>query len=193
LKAREGTIADNCDSASVLFADMVGSTQLFGKMSARDAVAWLNEAFTMFDRLIERHGLEKIRTIGDNYMVAAGVPTARADHANALTRLALDMVEGLETLPARDGQRLRFRFGIHSGPLIAGVIGETKFQYDLWGDTVNTAARMESHGEVGRVHISAATETLIRDEFDCERRGTLEVKGKGAMETWWVRRPKRLP
>jgi len=186
LKANEGTIADSCDSASVMFADMIGSTPLFAAMSAKDAVAWLNEAFTMFDRLIEHHGLEKIRTIGDNYMVAAGVPTPRVDHASALTTLALDMIAGLEKLPSRDGKRMQFRFGIDSGPLIAGVIGETKFQYDLWGDTVNTAARMESHGEVGRVHVTAATRALIEPEFECESRGTLEIKGKGAMETWWV-------
>ena len=191
LKAGERTIADHYDSASVLFCDMVGSTPLFAGMTASDAVDWLNEVFSMFDRLVERHGLEKIRTIGDNYMVAAGAPRRRPDHAQACVRLALDMIDGLARLPPRNGQRMAFRFGVHSGPLIAGVIGERKFQYDLWGDTVNTASRMESQGEVGRVHVSDATRVLIENEFECESRGEMEIKGKGSMRTWFVIGPRR--
>ncbi len=186
LKAGHQTIADHYDSASVMFADMVGSTPLFADMKPAEAVDWLNEVFSMFDRLVEQHGLEKIRTIGDNYMVAAGVPTTRPDHASAIVALALDMIEGLGRLAPRNGKRLAFRFGINSGPLVAGVIGERKFQYDLWGDTVNIASRMESEGEVGKVHISASTHALIRDAFECVCRGMRPIKGKGEMETWFV-------
>jgi class 3 adenylate cyclase len=144
----------------------------------------------MFDQIIERHGVEKIRTIGDNCMVAAGVPTRRPDHAVVLTKVALAMAAGLESLPARNGQRVQFRLGIHSGPMIAGVIGKLKFQYDLWGDAVNLAARMESHGVPGRVHVSKTTHALIEHAFDCEFRGAIPIKGKGEMETWFVRGPK---
>jgi guanylate cyclase len=173
--------------ASVLFADIVGSTPMFKDLDPTEAVEMLNEVFTAFDRLAEKHGAEKIRTIGDNYMVATGVPEARPDHAAALCRLALDMAAVLEDLPERNGHKLSFRLGINSGPLVAGVIGETKFQYDLWGDTVNTAARMESTGEPGRVQISAATHALVEGALDCEPRGLIEVKGKGRMETWFLR------
>ena len=186
LKAGQETIADHYASASVMFADMVGSTPLFADMTAAEAVDWLNEVFSMFDRLVEQHGVEKIRTIGDNYMVAAGVPTTRRDHATAIVALALDMIKGLERLEPRNGKRLAFRFGINSGPLVAGVIGERKFQYDLWGDTVNIASRMESDGEVGKVHISASTHALIQDAFECVCRGVRPIKGKGEMETWFV-------
>jgi adenylate cyclase len=186
LKSGEATIADHFDSATVLFADMVGSTPLFTELDADDAVDWLNEAFTAFDRLVVRHGVEKIRTIGDNYMVAAGVPTPRPDHAHALVRLGLDMQRALDQLRPRAGRRLVFRIGIHSGPVVAGVIGETKFQYDIWGDTVNTASRMESNGEPGRIQISEATYALVRDDFELEPRGRLLVKGKGELGSWWV-------
>lgn len=186
LKGGEKTIADHYDSASVLFADIVGSTPLFSNLEPAEAVDWLNEVFTMFDRLVEKYDLEKIRTIGDNYMVASGVPTPRTDHAQAITLFALDMVRGLEELPARKGKRIAFRVGINSGPLVAGVIGQSKFHYDLWGDTVNIASRMESHGEVGKVHISGATYELLKDDFECVPRGTIPIKGKGEMETWYV-------
>jgi guanylate cyclase len=186
LKAGQGTIARYYESASVLFADVVGSTPLFTDLEPAEAVAWLNEVFTMFDRLVENRGLEKIRTIGDNYMVAAGVPVPRVDHAQALAHLALDMLDGLSVLPARNGRRLAFRIGINSGPLVAGVIGQSKFHYDVYGDTVNTASRMESQGEPGAVHISETTYELIKEEFDCNPRGEIEVKGKGGMTTWFL-------
>lgn len=185
-----GTIADHYEEASVLFADMVGSTPLFAGLSAEETVDWLNETFTMFDALIDAHGLEKIKTVGDNVMVAAGVPVRRDDHAIALTALALNMIEGLEKLPGRHGRKMQFRFGIHTGPLIAGVIGTRKFQYDLYGDTVNTASRMESHGEVGRVHVSDATRALIEEVYELEARGCVAIKGKGEMKTFWVIRAK---
>lgn len=186
LKSGSETIADTFESASVLFVDMVGSTPLFAGMPPEAVVDWLNEAFSLFDGLVEKHGLEKIRTIGDNYMVAAGVPVRRPDHAGACVSLALDMIAGLNDLAPRNGTRMTFRFGIHSGPLIAGVIGMRKFQYDLWGDTVNVASRMESRSEPGKIHVSAATRALIDGEFECVSRGVQSIKGKGDMETWFV-------
>jgi guanylate cyclase len=186
LKADDGTIADYFDSASVLFADIVGSTPLFAGMDPKEIVNWLNEIFSMFDRLVEKHGLEKIRTIGDNYMVASGVPKPRSDHAHAIALLALDMLRGLEDVPPRNGNIVNFRIGINSGPMVAGVIGKTKFHYDLWGDTVNTASRMESHGEPGRIQISDETYQLIQEQFVCESRGEVVIKGKGEMATWFL-------
>lgn len=186
LKDSGETIADHYESASVLFADIVGSTPLFSDMEPAAAVDWLNEIFSMFDELVEKYQLEKIRTIGDNYMVASGVPNTRPDHAQALVHMALDMLAGLEKLPSRNGKRIDFRLGINSGPMVAGVIGKTKFHYDLWGDTVNTASRMESHGEAGQVHITHATYELLRDEFECLSRGVIDIKGKGPMTTYFV-------
>jgi guanylate cyclase len=141
---------------------------------------------------VRDHDVEKIRTIGDGYMAAAGVPFPRNDHAAALTYLALDMKAHFETLPAVSGSRVDFRIGINSGPVVGGVIGTHKFQYDIWGDTVNTAARMESHGVAGRIHISQATYELIKQEFTCEPRGNIEVKGKGQMHTWFVEQPSKV-
>ena len=186
LKEEDRTIADYFDSASVLFADIVGSTPLFAKMDPEEIVDWLNEIFSMFDRLVEKHRLEKIRTIGDNYMVAAGVPQPRFDHASAIVRLGLDMLQGLEDVAPRNGNKVNFRIGINSGPMAAGVIGKTKFHYDLWGDTVNTASRMESHGEPGRIHITDETYKLLEEQFLCEPKGAVPIKGKGEMATWYV-------
>lgn len=186
LKGDSQTIADAYSQATVLFADMVGSTPLFAQLEPAEAVDWLNEVFSMFDRLVTKYGLEKIRTIGDNYMVASGVPAPREDHAQAMALLALDMLRGVEDIPARKGQKLVFRIGINSGPLVAGVIGEAKYQYDLWGDTVNMASRMESHGEAGRIQISAATYELIMEEFTCMPRERVAIKGKGEMETYFL-------
>jgi len=190
LKSGRETIADRYETCSILFCDMVGSTPIFAKMEPGEVVEWLNQAFSMFDRLVEKYGLEKIRTIGDNYMIASGVPTPRADHATAIAALALEIIQGLEQLPDKDGKRLAFRLGINSGPIVAGIIGKMKFQYDLWGDTVNIASRMESHGEVGKVHISAATHELIKDDFECEPRGAIAIKGKEQMDTWFLVGPK---
>ncbi len=189
LKESNRTIADYYDSASVLFADIVGSTPLFATMEPAEAVEWLNEVFSVFDGLVENSGLEKIRTIGDNYMVAAGVPTPRPDHAIALARLALDMISATQEVSSLNGQRIEFRVGINSGPVVAGVIGTTKFHYDVWGDTVNVASRMESHGKPNRIQITESTHDLIKDEFVCEPRGSIMVKGKGEMETWFVTSP----
>ena len=186
LKKNEGTIADRHESASVLFADIAGSTPLFSNLDPGEVVNWLNEIFSMFDNLVDKYGLEKIKTIGDNYMVASGVPTPRPDHAQALAHFALDMLACLKDIPARNKKQIEFRVGINSGPLVAGVIGKRKFQYDLWGDTVNVASRMESHGEVGKVHISKASFKLLKDDFDCLPRGSIPIHGKGTMETWYL-------
>lgn len=186
LKLTDETIADHHDSVSVLFADVVGSTPLFAEMEPTEVVDWLNEAFSLLDDVVERHGLEKLRTMGDNFMVGSGVPAARDDHAHALTDCALDMILAIDALPARNDKRIRFRIGINSGPVVAGVIGKSKFHYDLWGDTVNVASRMESSGEVGRVHVAFNTYELIKNEFECLSRGTIPIKGKGEMPTWFI-------
>lgn len=186
LKTDPGVIADRFESVSVLFSDIVGFTPLSEELAADEVVEWLNDVYSEVDRLVQEHGVEKIRTIGDGYMAAAGVPHVREDHASALTSLALDMQTHFAAVPPVHGHRVDFRIGISSGPVVGGVIGTHKFQYDIWGDTVNTAARMESHGVPGRIHVSEATHRLIRDDFDTEARGAIEVKGKGSMQTWFV-------
>jgi guanylate cyclase len=186
LKNESRTIADHYSEASVLFADMVGFTPLSAKLPPVEMVELLNEVFSFFDSLLDKYGVEKIRTIGDSYMVASGVPRGRPDHAQALARMALDMRDYISTHTFRDGQRVSFRIGINSGSMIAGVIGRRKFVYDVWGDAVNVASRMESHGVGGAVQITQATYELIKDEFMCEPRGTVNVKGKGEMEVWLV-------
>jgi adenylate cyclase len=186
LKNETRTIADHFEGASILFADMVNFTPLTASMTPVEMVDLLNEVFTFFDSLVEKYQVEKIRTIGDNYMVAAGVPRPRPDHAQALACMALEMQHFILTNPACARRKLDFRIGINSGPVVAGVIGRKKFIYDLWGDAVNTASRMESHGVPGRIQISQATYELIRGEFDCEPRGRVPIKGKGEMETYYL-------
>ena len=186
LATNHGTIADRFDSVTILFADIVDSTRIFADMQPDDVVDWLNQAFSVLDDLADQHGLEKLRTIGDNYMVASGLPSPGPEHAKAMARFALAMVDALERLPARNGSQIRFRVGINSGPAVAGVIGKSKFHYDVWGDTVNVASRMESHGQAGKIQISRATYELIRGEFDCVPHGVIEIKGKGKMETWFL-------
>jgi guanylate cyclase len=187
LKEDTSTIANHYDAATILFADVVNFTPLSTILSPTQAVDLLNEIFSHFDALAEHYDLEKIKTIGDGYMVAGGVPTPRPDHAQAVARMALDMLAYIRARPVTAGTPLDIRIGLNSGPVVAGVIGQKKFLYDLWGDTVNTASRMESHGEPGQIQISQATYALIKDEFVCERRGLILVKGKGEMETWFLR------
>ena len=186
LKAGQKSIADGFASVTVLFADIVGFTELSARLPPEDLVRVLSEVFSRFDDLAEQYGLEKIKTIGDAYMVAAGLPEPRADHAIAVTRMALGMTEALEQVNAAHGHHLEVRIGINSGPVVAGVIGKKKFIYDLWGDTVNTASRMESHGQKGTVHVSESTAQLIEKEFRLEPRGAIQVKGKGEMKTYFV-------
>jgi guanylate cyclase len=186
LKAAAQTIADHFDAATVVFADVVDFTLLAQRLPPAQTVGILDQLFSRFDVLVERHGLEKIKTIGDCYMAAAGVPNPCPDHARKAALLALDMREVLatSTLAGQDG--LELRIGINSGPIVAGVIGTKRFLYDLWGDAVNTASRMESHGTPGEIQITPATYELLKDEFVCSRRGTILVKGKGPMETWYL-------
>ena len=186
LKDSPQTIADQFPAASVLFADVVDFTPRSNGLTAAEVVGLLDRLFGEFDALAERYGLEKIKTIGDAYMVAAGVPDPRPDHAHALALLALDMVAATRTDGAVADLDLVLRIGINSGPVVAGVIGRKRFLYDLWGDAVNTASRMESAGTPDRIQITRATYDLIKDDFVCEFRGTVPVKGKGEMETWYL-------
>ena len=186
LKNEERTIADHYPEASVLFADMVGFTPLASRLPPVEIVELLNEVFSFFDSLLDKYHVEKIRTIGDSYMVASGVPRPRTDHAQALIHMALEMRDYIARHEFCNQHSINFRVGINSGPVIAGVIGRRKFVYDVWGDTVNIASRMESHGISGAVQITQATYERVKDEFLCEPRGTVDVKGKGEMEVWLV-------
>jgi guanylate cyclase len=186
LKAQTQTIADQFSSASILFADVVDFTPLAERLPPAEVVGVLDHLFTHFDVLAERHELEKIKTIGDCYMVAAGVPSPRPDHAHALALMALDMQAAMGSVGEVGHLGLELRVGINSGPVIAGVIGRKRFLYDLWGDAVNTASRMESHGTSGRIQITRATKELLEDEFVCEPRGTIPIKGKGEIEAWYL-------
>jgi guanylate cyclase len=190
LKAEPRTIAAHHDAASILFADVVEFTPMAATMTPRQLVDLLNEVFQCFDGLVEKYGLEKIKTIGDCYMAAAGVPRPRPDHAKALVDLALDM-RAVVAERTFGGHKLAFRIGINSGPVVAGVIGRKKFIYDLWGDAVNVASRMESHGTGGAIQITRRTYELVKDDFVCEAKGMVRVKGAGEMEAWHVvgRRP----
>ena len=186
LKAATQAIADHFESASILFADVVDFTPLAQRLAPAEVVGILDQLFSRFDTLVELHGLEKIKTIGDCYMAAAGVPDPSLDHAHKAALLALDMREAVATSPIAGQPGLELRIGINSGPVVAGVIGTKRFLYDLWGDAVNTASRMESHGTPGEIQITRATYELLKDEFVCRRRGMILVKGKGEMETWYI-------
>jgi class 3 adenylate cyclase len=188
LKRQPGAIADGFDQVTVLFADLVGFTPLSERTPPADVVQLLNQVFSSFDAMAARHGLEKIKTIGDAYMLVGGLPLLRADHAASVATMALEMRDALAAIDPR----LALRIGLHAGPVIAGVIGTSKPSYDLWGDTVNTASRMESHGEPGEIHVSDACKVLLAEAgFALVERGTIEVKGKGPMRTWWLKGPPR--
>lgn len=187
LKRGENPIVDNFPDVTVLFADIVGFTQLSAQIIASELIGALNEIFTIFDELAEQHDLEKIKTIGDSYMVVGGLPTPRSDHAEAVARMALDMLKGIAKINSRKGQALSLRIGIHTGPVIAGVIGTRKFIYDLWGDTVNIASRMESHGLPDCIQVTETTQALLSGKFVFEKRGLIEVKGKGEMITYFLK------
>jgi adenylate cyclase len=185
LKTEPRAIAAHYDEASILFADIVGFTPMAATMLPLTLVDLLNDVFECFDDLVDKYELEKIKTIGDCYMVAAGVPRQRVDHAEALVNFALDMRAEIAKRTF-GGRRLAFRIGINSGPVVAGVIGRRKFIYDLWGETVNMASRMESHGTSDVIQITRNTFDLVGEHFDCQARGPIEVKGVGRVETWYV-------
>jgi class 3 adenylate cyclase len=186
LKSGAEVIVDRFEAVTVLFADLVGFTKLSSTTSPETLVTMLDELFSVFDRLAETHGLEKIKTIGDAYMVVAGIPQPVANHALAIAHMAMDMLAAIDAYSKKHAMDLSIRIGVHTGPVVAGVIGKKKFIYDLWGDTVNTASRMESHGVPGRVHISAVTADLVRSTFELEARGPVDIKGKGIMETFLI-------
>jgi class 3 adenylate cyclase len=186
LKERPGSIADRFEEATILFADIVNFTVLSERTSPVELVQMLDQLFSRFDALCDSYGLEKIKTIGDAYMVAAGIPEPRADHVEAIAGLALDMGRALAEMPGEAFAQLNIRIGIHTGPVVAGVIGQRKFTYDLWGDAVNTASRMESHGAAGRIHVTRAVYERLKERFVLEPRGVVHVKGKGDLETWFL-------
>ena len=190
LKATDQTIADHFDATSILFADVVDFTPLSQRLPPAQMVDILDRLFSHFDALVERHGLEKIKTVGDCYMAAAGVPDPHPDHARRVARLALDMRDAVRNVTVDGQEGLELRIGINSGPVVAGVIGRKRFLYDLWSDAVNTASRMESHGTPGHIQITRETYELLKDEFVCRPRGTIAVKGKGEMETWYLEGPR---
>jgi class 3 adenylate cyclase len=166
-----------------LFADLCGFTELAARSEPQQIVTLLDEIFATFDHLAAAHGIEKIKTIGDAWMAVAGLPEPRPDHAAAMAGLAIELMRAFDALATRRGLDMRLRAGIHSGPVVAGVIGRDRFAYDLWGDTVNLASRMEALGEPGRIHLSAATAAIVGDAFETVDRGEITVKGKGVVRT----------
>jgi class 3 adenylate cyclase len=191
LKNEQGIIADACTDVTVLFADIVGFTPLSERLAAEDLVALLDRVFAHWDALAAEHAVEKIKTIGDAYMVASGIPVAREDHAESIAELALRMGPEVKHVAADNGLELEVRIGIDTGPVIAGVIGRAKFSYDLWGDTVNTASRMESHAEPGTIQVTERTYDRLRERYELAPRGTIEVKGKSPMATYLLLGPRR--
>lgn len=187
LKQGLGAIANQFDEATILFADIVGFTRLSSQLSATELVQLLNQLFSKYDGLADSYRLEKIKTIGDAYMVVGGIPTPRPDHAEAIAHMALDMLHETALFSEQQGYPIQIRIGINTGPVIAGVIGIKKFIYDLWGDAVNVASRMESFGVAGGIQITEATFQRIQNQFQLERRGMIEIKGKGVMSTYWLK------
>ncbi|MTJ12534.1 adenylate/guanylate cyclase domain-containing protein [Anabaena sp. UHCC 0187] len=184
LKLQPTTIADSFHAVTVLFADIVGFTELSSRTSPAELVELLNQIFCLFDELAEIHGIEKIKTIGDAYMAVAGLPNYRSDHALAIANMALDMQKSVIEFNKQNNLSFQIRVGISTGPVVAGVIGLKKFAYDLWGDTVNTASRMESHGIPDNIQICEATYQLLKDKYLLEKRGLIKIKGKGEMMTY---------
>lgn len=181
-----GVIADRYDDASILFADIAGFTERASEIPPTELVRFLDRLYTTFDRLVDRHGLEKIKTTGDSYMVVSGVPTPRPDHAEAIAALALDMSRAVSDLRDPRGNPVPLRMGIASGPVVAGVVGARRFFYDVWGDAVNVASRMESTDIEGRIQVPQSVFERLRHSFVLEERGEIDIKGKGLMRTWYL-------
>jgi adenylate cyclase len=187
LKNREKLIADRHLDVTALFADLVGFTELSVTVPPADMVQMLNRIFSAFDSLVEEHGVEKIKTVGDGYFVLAGAPAAMPDHVEAIAQLALAMRNVIDGLRRETGWPLDIRIGIDTGgPVVAGVVGRKKFVYDVWGDTINTASRMESHGVPGEIQVTEATYHKLRHAYEFEERGNISVKSKGMMRTYFL-------
>lgn len=186
LKQGEVVIAESFPEVTVLFADLVDFTQICERSTPGELVEFLTEVFSVFDGLAARHGVEKIKTMGDAYMVAGGLPVPRPDHAEAVAEMALAMQDELQRLARERQEPLRLRIGMHTGSVVAGVIGTRKFSYDLWGDTVNTASRMQSHGDEGMIQVTRETYERLREAYHFEERGTIDVKGKGRVSTYFL-------
>lgn len=186
LKGGEEDIADAFPEVSVLFSDIVGFTEMSARVGAKQVVDMLNEVFGLLDELAIKHGVEKIKTIGDCYMVCAGVPDRSSTHAQQIAAFALDMQEALAAYSCRSGRDIAMRTGIHTGTVVAGIVGTSKFAYDLWGDVVNVASRMEATSEAGSIQVSDAVRVRLQDDFCFEARGEVEIKGKGPMHTWYL-------
>lgn len=187
LKKTTGTIADRHEQCSVIFADMVGFTELSERITPEKLVQILNGLFSDFDDIVESRGLEKIKTIGDSYMIAAGLPHFRSDHAETAAACAIDMIQATDRYNSSNNLSLKIRVGINSGPVVAGVIGKKKFTYDLWGDTVNLASRMEYHGVPGEIQVSENTYLILKDKYNFTHRGRITVKGKGEIHTYLLK------
>ncbi|MEQ8970613.1 MAG: adenylate/guanylate cyclase domain-containing protein [Coleofasciculus sp. C1-SOL-03] len=186
LQHEPGLIAQKHEDVTILFADLVKFTQLAGQISPQELVSLLNRIVSTFDQLAQKHGLEKIKTIGDAYMVVGGLPTPQSNHADAIAQMALDMQQSLEQINIATGKNFRLRIGINTGVVIAGVIGTTKFSYDIWGDAVNIASRMESRGKPDKIQVTETTYQRLRDKYELVERGLIRVKGKGKMKTYWL-------
>lgn len=185
-------IAEHFDEVTILFADIADFTPLSSRLAPTALVTSLNQIFSAFDKLLEQHGLEKIKTIGDAYMIASGLPIPRPDHAESIADMALEMLEAIQSISTEAGDQFQIRIGINTGPVVAGVIGIKKFIYDLWGDTVNVASRMESRGEVGKIQVTETTYQRLKEKYVLEKRGMIIVKGKGEMTTYWLIKRKNI-
>jgi adenylate cyclase len=188
-----GVIADRFDDASILFADIAGFTERASQIPPAELVRFLDRLYTTFDRLVDKHGLEKIKTTGDSYMVVSGVPQPRDDHAEALANLALDMTKAVRDLRDPNGQPVPLRMGMAAGPVVAGVVGARRFFYDVWGDAVNVASRMETTDLEGHIQVPQDLYERLRDRFVLEERGDIDVKGKGVMHTWYLVSRRSVP
>jgi len=190
LKNGESLIADDFEDSTVLFADLAGFTKLSSTISATDVVMQLNSIFSLFDGMLIKYSLEKIKTIGDCYMLAGGLPKPDKNHADSVARMALEMLDIIKEINTKTNQSLKVRIGINSGPVAAGVIGKEKFIYDLWGDTVNVASRMETFGSNSKIHVSANTYLQLKDYYNFTKRDKINIPGKGTMQTYFLNSPK---